>query len=409
MLKKRIAILGSTGSIGANTLDVIRNNPSDFEVVGLTAKSNIDFLEKQIREFKPNIVSVFNDEKAGDLEKRLAGLDVEVCSGTEGAVRVATLPETDMVVSSMVGSAGLIPTIRAIESKKDIAFANKEILVMAGEIITEKVKKGGNLIPIDSEHSAIFQSLVGDKGNHIRRLILTASGGPFASIPVSELKNVSVKEALQHPRWEMGKKVSIDSATMMNKGLEVIEAKWLFGVDVEKIEVLIHPQSIIHSIVEFTDGSHIAQLSSPDMRIPISYALNYPRRLKNELPSLDLAEIGELTFFRPDPEKFICLSYAYEAIKKGGTMPAVLNASNEIAVQAFLKEDIGFLDISRLIRKTMDHHKVQEINTLEDVLGADEWAREKAKGFAEELKRERKKSSSFISLPEKNLKMGRNP
>lgn len=407
-MKKRIVILGSTGSIGANTLSVIKQNQDKFQVTGLTAKSNVDLLEQQIREFKPRVVSIFDKGKVSDLEKRLKGLDIEILCGEEGTVEVATLKECDMVVSAMVGSAGLIPTLKAIESKKDIALANKEVLVMAGEIIMEKLEKGGNLIPIDSEHNAIFQSLVGDRENLIRRLILTASGGPFVHLSLSDLKYVSVEEALRHPKWEMGKKVSIDSATMMNKGLEVIEAKWLFNVKIEQIEILIHPQSIIHSMVEFVDGSIIAQLSPPDMKIPISYALNYPKRLENKLPSLNLAKIGELTFLKPDPDKFLCLSYAYEAIRKGGTMPTALNASNEIAVQSFLKREISFLDIPRVIRATMNSHNTLKVNKLDDVLRADKWARQRAKEIVAELKKDSKKPSKYTSIPEKNIDFRQN-
>jgi len=390
-VKKRISILGSTGSIGLNALAVIRNNPDRFEVVGLATRRNTELLEQQIREFRPRVVSLFDEERIPDLERRLKDIDVEICSGTEGAVKVATFPGSDMVVSALVGSAGLIPTLKAIESKKDIALANKETLVMAGEIIMKKLK-GGKLIPIDSEHNAIFQSLIGSKKNHIKRLILTASGGPFANLSFAELKDVTVKEALKHPRWKMGEKVSIDSATMMNKGLEIIEAKWLFDVGVDQIEVLVHPQSIIHSMVEFTDSSVIGLLSYPNMKIPIAYALNYPERLENGLPSLDLAKIRDLNFFKPDKDKFACLDYAYEAIRSGGTMPAVLNASNEIAVQSFLKEEIAFLDIPKVIRETMDQHSREEIGSLEDVLRADQWARDNAVEYVQKLKKEKKNS-----------------
>jgi len=386
-LKKRITVLGSTGSIGINTLAIIRDNPDKFEVVGLTAKENVDLMEKQAREFRPKIVSLADEDQAERLKKRLKATKIDVQSGEDAAVKVAAIKETDMVVSAMAGSAGLIPTLKAIENKKDIALANKETLVMAGDIIMKKIKKGGKLIPVDSEHNAIFQSLIGNRKNHIRRLILTASGGPFAKLPLSKLKNVSVKEALNHPKWQMGKKVSIDSATMMNKGLEVIEAKWLFGVDVEKIEVLIHPQSIIHSMVEFTDSSIVGILSYPNMKIPISYALNYPERMESGLPSLDFAKIKDLNFYEPDCKKFSCLDYAYEAIRKGGTMPAVLNASNEIAVEAFLEKKIGFMDISAIIRKTMDKHSVKKSSTLEDILKADQWAKEQAKTYVSELKK----------------------
>ncbi len=378
-MRKRIAILGSTGSIGVSTLDVVERNPERFEVVGLTAGSNIDLLEKQIKRFNPKVVAVYNEEQAERLKKRIGNRVPEIYSGSEGITEVSILPEVELVISAIVGAAGLIPTISAIRKGKDIALANKETLVMAGEIVMKLVKeKGVNIIPVDSEHSAIFQSLTGEKKGDIKRLILTASGGPFRNMPVSMLKKVSLKDALKHPNWNMGQKITIDSATMMNKGLEVIEARWIFGVDASCINVLIHPQSIIHSLVEFIDGSIIAQLGIPDMRTPISYALNYPGRVETSLPSLDLAETGKLTFEKPDTEKFPSLKYAFQALDEGGTMPAVLNAANEIAVQAFLKEEIAFTDIPGVILKTMDGHRSSAANILEDVLEADTWARDKA-------------------------------
>lgn len=377
-MRKRIAILGSTGSIGVNTLDVVGRDPERFEVVGLTAGNNIDLLEDQIRRFHPKAVAVYNEAQAERLKKRIGDIGIEIHSGQEGLIEISILPEVQLVISAIVGAAGLIPTISAIKGGKDVALANKETLVMAGEIVMRLVEeKGVNIIPVDSEHSAIFQSLRGEKKGDIKRLILTASGGPFHDMTISMLEKVSPKDALKHPNWNMGKKITIDSATLMNKGLEVIEARWIFGVDACYIDVLIHHQSIVHSLVEFIDGSIIAQLGIPDMRIPISYALNYPNRVETSLPSLDLSKIGKLTFEKPDIEKFPSLKYAFHALDEGETMPAVLNAANEVAVQAFLKEEIAFTDIPNVILKTMDEHRSRPVNTLEDVLEADRWARDK--------------------------------
>lgn len=377
---KKVAILGSTGSIGLNTLDMLDNAlSSEFEVCGLAAKENLDLLYEQILRYKPAVACLIDEKKAEELRERVkaSASEVEIFSGQEGLVRVATHKEADVVVTAVVGAAGLIPTLEAIRRGKRIALANKETLVMAGEIVmTEAKKSGSEILPVDSEHSAVFQCLQGRDPSEVKRIILTASGGPFRG--QNDLSTITPKEALAHPTWKMGDKVSIDSATLMNKGLEVIEACYLFGLPPARVSVLIHPQSIIHSMVEFTDGSHLAQLGIPDMRIPIAYALTYPRRLPNKLDKLDLAEIGSLTFEAPDIGRFPCLGLAYRAVESGGTMPAVLNAANEIAVEQFLKEKIGFLDIPKIIREVMRRHNKSEGNSLEEVLAADTWAREEA-------------------------------
>ena len=377
---KRLAILGSTGSIGVNTLDIVRQFPERFEVVSLSAGLNIELLKEQILRFQPKVVSVLSREVAGELQKGLAGTDVEVAYGVEGLIRVATHPEVTQVVSAIVGAVGLIPTLSAIKTGKSIALANKEPLVMAGKIVMEEAKKtGAQILPVDSEHSAIFQSLLGHRKEDIRRLILTASGGPFLNLPLSKLHEVTVKDALNHPHWEMGKKITIDSASLMNKGLEVIEAHWLFDIPVEKIIVRIHPQSVVHSMVEYIDGSIIGQMGIADMRIPISYALSFPERMDLKLNSLDLSQVGPLTFSPPDPEKFPCLRLAYQSIEIGETMPAILNAANEAAVNGFLEGSIKFTDIPLLIQRVMEEHELKTVRTIEDILRADQWAREKAK------------------------------
>ncbi|MBI4641061.1 MAG: 1-deoxy-D-xylulose-5-phosphate reductoisomerase [Candidatus Tectomicrobia bacterium] len=384
---KTIAILGSTGSIGVNTLKVLGEHREEFRVLGLAAGQNITLLEQQIKEFRPRVVSLADEERAEKLRKRVKRLGVKVLHGHEGLDRVATIPDVDMVVSTLVGSTGLIPTIKAIHAGKQIALANKEILVMAGEIIMREIQEKTMILPIDSEHSAIFQSLAGENRASIRRLILTASGGPFRRFSSAELQKISPQEALKHPIWNMGRKNTIDSATLMNKGLEIIEAKWLFDVESDQIDVVIHPQSIIHSMVEFVDGSLIAQLGIPDMRIPISYALNYPDRLENHLPQLDLVKIRELTFEGPNLTNFPCLSYAFMALKAGRTMPAVLNASNEIAVEAFLKEEISFCQIPEIIHETMRVHTPLTAYGLEEIFFADQWARERARSLVTLMQR----------------------
>lgn len=377
---KRIAILGSTGSIGTQTLEVVRNL-GNIEVVGLTANNNIDLLESQINEFKPKKVAVKNKKNAYILEQRLKSnlqtKNIEVLAETDGLVQIATLDEIDIVVTSVVGNIGLLPTIKAIQSKKDIALANKETLVAAGKLVIEEAKRYNvNIYPVDSEHSAIFQCLQGNYNNKISKIHLTASGGPFRTKTVDELKYVTLDDALNHPNWKMGKKITIDSATMMNKGLEVIEAKWLFDVDLNKINVLIHPQSIIHSMVEYEDGAVIAQLGEPDMKVPIQYALTYPNRIKNSFTKINFFEHNKLEFEKPDLNKFECLNLAYEAIKIGGNMPAVLNSANEVAVDLFLNNKIKFLDIPKLIETTMGAYTVKYNYTLDDLKETDMVVRE---------------------------------
>ena len=374
---KQIALLGSTGSIGTSTLDVVKRFPERFSVVGLAAGSNRELLEKQIKEYKPQVVAVFDEEKAEELKKK--NLPVKIVSGASGLVEVATLPEVDTVLSAIVGSAGLVPTFEAIKAKKNIALANKEALVMAGSLMmNEASKRDVAILPVDSEHSAIFQCLNSGKQQEIKKIILTASGGPFRSKSCAELEHVTTEEALKHPNWAMGKKITIDSATLMNKALEVIEARWLFDIPPQKIAVIIHPQSIIHSMVEYIDGSIIAQMSIPDMRGPIAYALSYPERLGDIMPSLNLASVGNLTFEEPDREKYPSLSMAFRAIDAGGTMPSVLNAANEVAVDAFLEKKIAFLDIFAVVAETMDKHKLRPCTSIQEVLAAAEWARKES-------------------------------
>ncbi len=376
---KSISILGSTGSIGTQTLEIVRKFPDEFKIVGLTANKNSDLLLRQIKEFKPKAAAIMDKSKTGDL---LNFSSCQIYSGTEGINRIAALSEADTVVNALVGSAGIEPTYCAIKGKKNIALANKETLVAAGPVIMEEAKKNNvSLMPIDSEHSAIFQCLNGEKIHEVKRLIVTCSGGPFKNYNKEQLENAALNDALKHPTWSMGSKITIDSATLMNKGLEVIEAHFLYGIGYEKINVLIHPQSIVHSLVEFADNSVIAQLGLPDMKIPIQYALSYPRRLQNTQAPLDLAKIKTLDFKEPDFEKFPCLKYAYEAGAIGGTMPAAMNAANEAAVQAFIENKIRFLDIRRLIRKTMDGHDTVKNPSLSEIIDADKLAREKMKIF----------------------------
>lgn len=381
---KRLAILGSTGSIGVNTLDIVRQFPEKFEIVSLSAGLNIGLLKEQILRFRPKVVSVLNREAAADLRKSLEGTEVEVLHGVEGLIQVVTHPDVTQVVSAIVGAVGLVPTLSAIKTGKSVALANKESLVMAGKIVMEEAKKNGvQILPVDSEHSAIFQSLIGHRKEDIRRLILTASGGPFLNLPFFKLHEVTVKEALNHPHWEMGKKITIDSASLMNKGLEVIEAHWLFDIPIEKITVQIHPQSVVHSMVEYIDGSIIGHMGIADMRIPIAYALSFPERWNMKLPTLDLAQAGPLTFSSPDPEKFPCLRLAYQSIEIGETMPAILNAANEVAVNGFLEGSIKFTEIPLLIQRVMEEHELKTVRTVEDILRADQWAREKTKTMME--------------------------
>ncbi|HUL21844.1 MAG TPA: 1-deoxy-D-xylulose-5-phosphate reductoisomerase [Thermodesulfobacteriota bacterium] len=381
---KRLSILGSTGSIGVNTLQIVSQFPERFEVISLSAGRNTQLLKQQILQFRPKIVSVLNRELAETLRRELSHIPVQIVHGVEGLIQVATHPEIDQVVSAIVGAVGLIPTLSAIKTGKPIALANKETLVMAGKIVMEEAKKNQvQILPVDSEHSAIFQALLGHRKEDIHRLILTASGGPFLNLPASRLHEVTVKEALNHPRWEMGKKITIDSASLMNKGLEVIEAHWLFNISIEKIVILIHPQSVVHSMVEYVDGSMVAQMGIADMKIPISYALSFPERLPLNLPHLDLSRNGALNFSEPDLDRFPCLKLAYQAIRTGETLPAVLNAANEIAVNAFLEGSLKFTDIPLFVQRVMDEHEVKTVHTVEDILKADHWARERSKAVLE--------------------------
>jgi len=379
-MMKKISILGSTGSIGVSALEVIRKHADRLSVAALSAGRNIGLLREQIREFKPGVISVLHEEDArGLMRSEEMNGETEVVWGAEGLRRVATAGDAHMVLSAIVGGAGLLPTLEAIDAGKDIALANKETLVMAGGLVMEKARQRRvKILPVDSEHSAIFQCMEGHRRQEIKRIILTASGGPFLNLSVEKMRHVTVKDALRHPNWKMGKKITIDSASMMNKGLEVIEARWLFGMDIEKIHVHIHPQSIIHSMVEYIDGSVMAQLGIPDMKGPISYAFSYPERFKSEEESVDFIKTGNLEFIRPDMERFPCLKLAYEAARKGGTMPCVLNASNEIAVEAFLAGRIGFMDIPVVIAMAVAAHDVGEASSIGVILEADRWAREKA-------------------------------
>jgi len=381
---KRLAILGSTGSIGVNTLDIVRQFPERFKVISLSAGLNTQLLKQQIVQFRPKVVSVLNKELSEALQRELSNVPVEIVHGVEGLIQVATHPEVDQVVSAIVGAVGLIPTLSAIKTRKAIALANKESLVMAGKIVMDEAKRNNvQIFPVDSEHSAIFQALLGHQKEDVHRLILTASGGPFLNLPISRLQEVTVKEALNHPHWEMGKKITIDSASLMNKGLEVIEAHWLFNIPVEKIVVQIHPQSVVHSMVEYIDGSIVAQMGIADMRIPIAYALSFPQRLNLKLSPLDLSQTGGLTFFPPDPERFPCLKLAYRSIEIGETMPAILNAANEIGVNAFLEGSLKFTEVPLLLKRVMEEHEVKLVHTVEDILKADHWARERSKAILE--------------------------
>lgn len=370
---KKIAILGSTGSIGTQTLEIVDSN-KDIEVLGLTANSNIQLLYKQVLKYNPKVVAVMNKEKALELSQMLTNNKVEVLSGIEGLIEVAKLSEVDIVVTAVVGMIGLRPTVEAIKAGKDIALANKETLVTAGSIIIDLIKEYNvKLLPVDSEHSAIFQCLNGENNKEVNNIILTASGGPFRGKKMKDLENISVAQALQHPNWSMGSKITIDSATLMNKGLEVIEAKWLFDLNEEQIKVVVHPQSVIHSMVEFVDGSTMAQLGLPDMKLPIHYALYYPNRKSSDFPRMSLAKIGTLSFEEPDLNTFRCLKLAYDSIAIGGSMPTVVNAANEIAVSKFLNNKIGFLDIPRVIEYAMERHNVINKLNVESVIECEKW------------------------------------
>ncbi|WP_321531953.1 1-deoxy-D-xylulose-5-phosphate reductoisomerase [uncultured Desulfuromonas sp.] len=373
---KSISVLGSTGSIGVSTLDVVAEFPEKFRVVALSAGRQIELLADQIRRFKPEVVSVADPADRPRLQALVQDCSVDIVSGVDGAVSCATHPQAQMVVSAIVGAAGLLPTMAAIEAGKDIALANKETLVTAGALIMDAVRHHEvNLLPVDSEHSAIYQSLCGHQYSDVRRLILTASGGPFREFSRDQLEHVTLEQALNHPNWSMGAKITIDSATMMNKGLEVIEAYWLFNIPAERIDVHIHPQSIVHSMVEYIDGSVVAQLGIPDMKTPIAYALAWPNRLPLSQPALDLCQWADLSFSRPDLELFPCLKLAYEALAEGGSAPIVLNAANEVAVEEFLKQNIQYLDISSVIRQVLDRYRNESIHSIDDVLHCDDRAR----------------------------------
>jgi 1-deoxy-D-xylulose-5-phosphate reductoisomerase len=386
--KKKISILGSTGSIGTQTLEVVRTHAEELEVVALSANRSAELIEKQIREFHPRLVAMASEEAAADLRTRVRDLDVKVVSGMDGLLELAVLPEADVLVTAIVGMIGIRPTIAAIEAGKDIALANKETLVTAGHIIMPLARERGvRILPVDSEHSAIFQSLQG--GDHaafarsesgvptgiskqrILRILLTASGGPFRGMSREQLAEKTPEDALRHPNWSMGRKITIDSASLVNKGLEVMEARWLFDVDLDRITVLVHPQSILHSAVEFVDGAVIGQMGTPDMKLPIEYALFYPDRRPMDTPRLDLFKVASLTFERPDPETFEGLKLALEAGRIGGSMPTVFNAANELAVARFLDHRIGFLDIYEMIRRSMEQHKTIENPSVEEILAAE--------------------------------------
>lgn len=365
---KKIAILGSTGSIGTQTLEVVREN-KDIEVSGLAAGNNIERLEAQIREFAPKVVAVWSEECAKELADKVRDLDVKIVSGMEGLIEVSTLPEVEILVTAIVGMIGIRPTIAAITAGKHIALANKETLVTAGHIIMPLAKEHGvSILPVDSEHSAIFQSLQGNESNRIEKILLTASGGPFRGKNAEDLAEMKVEDALKHPNWSMGRKITIDSSTLVNKGLEVMEAKWLFGVELDQIEVVVHPQSVIHSAVQYEDGAVIAQLGTPDMRLPIQYALYYPERRKMSGKRLDLFELGSLTFERPDTKTFRGLALAYDAMRKGGSQPTVFNAANERAVAMFLDRRISYPQITEIIEDCMEHVAYISDPTLDQVL-----------------------------------------
>ena len=365
---KKIAILGSTGSIGTQTLEIVRTN-GDLEVTALAAGNNIDLLEQQVREFRPKLAAVWKEERAAELKSRVRDMDIEIVSGMDGLLSVAAVPESEILVTAIVGMIGILPTIEAIKAGKDIALANKETLVTAGHIIMPLAKERGvSILPVDSEHSAIFQSLQGGQRKALHKILLTASGGPFRGKKREELKNIQVDDALKHPNWEMGRKITIDSSTMVNKGLEVIEAKWLFGVTVDQIQVVVQPQSIIHSMVEYEDGAVIAQLGTPDMKLPIQYALYYPERRYLPGDRLDFAALQQITFEKPDMETFYGLKLAYEAGRRGGSLPTVLNAANERAVAMFLDRKIGYLQIPEIIQACMENHKNIEDPTVEEIL-----------------------------------------
>lgn len=384
---QNLTVLGSTGSIGTSTLDVVARHPDKYQITALTANRQVDLLFRQCVQFKPSYAVLLDEVAAAQLRTQLidAGLKTEVLCGVDALEAVCVLPEVDAVMAAIVGAAGLRPTLAAARAGKKILLANKETLVMAGNVFMDAVRKSGSaLLPIDSEHNAIFQALPrgynGDMaGNGVRRILLTASGGPFRNTPIKELQNVTPDQACAHPNWSMGRKISVDSASMMNKGLEVIEAHWLFNASADDIQVVIHPQSVIHSLVEYVDGSVIAQMGNPDMRTPIAYGLAYPERIDSGVAALDLFKVATLSFDEPDFERFPCLALAYQALRTSGTAPAILNAANEIAVAAFLDEQISFLSIPRVIESVLNALPVSTVTCLDDVLGADASARRAAK------------------------------
>ncbi len=381
-MKKQIAILGSTGSIGTQALDVVRRNPDKFEVYAICANRSIDLLIQQAVEFMPEMVCIADDTYYPQLKEALADLPIKTFAGADAIAEMVTMPSIDIVLAAMVGYAGLRPTMEAIKAGKTIALANKETLVVAGELMCELARKHRTpLLPVDSEHSAIFQCLVGEGNNEIEKILLTASGGPFRTKERSELLHVTAADALRHPNWDMGAKITIDSATMMNKGFEVIEAKWLFDVSIDKIQVLVHPQSIVHSAVQFADGSVKAQLGMPDMRLPIQYALTFPERIDSTFPRLDLLQMNNLTFEAPDLGKFRNLALAYEAMNRGGNMPCILNAANEVVVYAFLKDQCGFLEMSDIIETVMTKAPFIQKPTYEDYVQTDHLARHLAQSL----------------------------
>ncbi|MDP7049351.1 MAG: 1-deoxy-D-xylulose-5-phosphate reductoisomerase [Verrucomicrobiota bacterium] len=384
---KNVVLLGSTGSIGTSTTRVARDLPDDIRLVGLAAGGNAELLAEQARQFHPELVSIASPGKAAELRTQLDG--IRVASGDEGLIELATLPSADIVLVAIVGTAGLQPALAAIRAGKDIAVASKEILVMAGEIVMAEARKHGvNVLPVDSEHSAIFQCLDGRELDSVRRLILTASGGPFRQTTIDDFAGITVEQALKHPSWVMGRKITIDSATMFNKGLEMIEARWLFGIPMPQVDVIVHPQSVVHSMVEFVDGSILSQLCTPDMCLPIQYALTWPSRVASDRVQTDFAALGRLDFEAPDFAKFPALGQARRAGEVSGTLPAVLNAANEIAVDAFCDGQVSFTDISDAVGQVMDRHRVIEHPTLDEILDADQWARKTARdvvGFGQAI------------------------
>ncbi len=377
---RRISILGSTGSIGRNTLDVIARHPGTFEVAALASRSSWEVIANQAKLFNPAFVAIYEEESASRARDLLKGTGIEVLDGVDGILEAASTARADVVVSSIVGAAGVMPTYAAVEAGKIVALANKEALVVAGRLITEEAQRtGARIIPVDSEHSAVFQALMGQDRTAVRKVILTASGGPFFGKSRDSLSRITPEMALDHPRWKMGPKVSVDSATMMNKGLEIIEARWIFDIPAERIDVLIHPQSIVHSMVEYLDGSVMAQMGITDMRIPIAFALSYPERLDLSLDPLDLAAVGRLDFYKPDQEMFPCLALAYDALRRGNGIPAVMNAANEIAVESFLSGDLSFTGIADVVTTVMDDPPDFDDQTLSGILRGDQLARTAAR------------------------------